>query len=174
MKKLLVLDSRNYPEGMEEIRRVAVRGIIFLHGKLLLIQSNFGELKFPGGGQEDGEDDLQTLIRETLEETGYHVLPHSICPFGEVEEKRLSVHGPKIWHQLSRYYFCDVSENQGACHYTESEKEYGFRQVFYTLDEAIAINESVLDKEGVQPWNQREYRVLKLIREHLNTHEVKQ
>ena len=167
MKKLLVLDAHNYPNGIEVIHRVAVRGIIFLHGKLLLIQSNFGELKFPGGGQEDGEDDIQTLIRETLEETGYHVLLHSIRPFGEVEEKRLSVHEPKLWHQFSRYYFCEVSEQQDACRYTESEKEYGFHQVFYTLDEAIAINESVLGKEGVQPWNQREYRVLKLIRDSL-------
>ncbi len=168
MKTLLVMDAKNYDPELGELRRTAVRGIIFVDGKLLLIQSGFGEVKFPGGGQEEGETDVDTLIRETLEETGFHVIPESIRPFGEVEEKRLSVHEPMIWHMLSRYYFCEVESAQSACSYTENEKRNGFHQVWYTLDEAIAINEELLAREGVHPWNQREYNVLKLIREYLN------
>lgn len=168
MEKILFMDAKNYDTELDEIFRVAVRGIIFSDGKLLLIRSSFGELKFPGGGQEDGEHDEETLIRETLEETGYHVIPSSIQPFGEVEEKRLSVHEDKIWHQMNRYYFCEVESVQDECHYTESEMKYGFHPVLYSLDDAIQINEEVLRKEGIQAWNQREYAVLKLIREHLN------
>ena len=167
MRKLLIMDAENYAPDMEEIRRTAVRGIIFVGDRLLLIQSDFGEVKFPGGGQEKGESDEETLIRETLEETGFHVIPESIRPFGEVEEKRLSVHEPMIWHQFNRYYFCDVEELQDVCSYTENEKKYGFRQVWYTLDEAIRINEEMLAREGVQMWNQREYTVLRKIREYL-------
>ena len=165
MNKLLVMDAKDYAPEMDEILRVAVRGIIFKDGKLLMIQSDFGELKFPGGGQEKGESDEATLIRETLEETGYRVIPSSIRPFGEVEEKRLSVHEPMIWHQINRYYFCEVEREQGECRYTESEKKYGFRQVWYTLEDAIRINGDNLKIEGEHAWNQREYTVLKLIRE---------
>ena len=170
MDKILVMDAKNYTSDMEEILRTAVRGIIFVDGRLLMINSSFGELKFPGGGQEPGETDEETLIRETLEETGYHVIPSSIRPFGEVDEKRLSTHEPMIWHQISRYYFCDVERQQDECHYTESEKKYGFHQVWHTLDEAIRINEETLKKEGAHSWHRREYNVLKLIREHLRKH----
>ena len=166
MKTLLVMDAKNYDPELPEIRRTAVRGIIFVDGKLLLIQSGFGEVKFPGGGQEPGETDEETLIRETLEETGFHVIPESIRPFGAVVEKRLSVHEPMIWHMDSRYYFCEVEREQEACSYTENEKKHGFRQVLYTLEEAIRINGEMLEREGVQAWNQREYNALKLIREH--------
>ena len=34
MEKILILDAENYSSDMEEIYRVAVRGIIFLDGKL--------------------------------------------------------------------------------------------------------------------------------------------
>lgn len=165
MKQILVMDAKNYDESLPEIYRVAVRGVIFVDGKLLLIESNFGEVKFPGGGIEEGEDEITALIRETLEETGFHVIPESIREFGEVVEKRLSVHEPMIWHQINRYYLCDVEEFQEECNYTENEKQYGFHQVWHTLDEALAINEEMLQREGRQAWNQREYNVLKMLKE---------
>lgn len=168
MKTLLVMDEKNYAPDLSEIRRTAVRGIIFVDGRLLLIQSGFGELKFPGGGQEHGESDEETLIRETLEETGYRVVPSSIRPFGEVEEKRLSTHEPMIWHQFNRYYFCGIEGAQEACRYTESEKNHGFRQVWYSLEDAIRINGEMLHREGEQAWNRREYTVLNMLREYLS------
>ncbi len=165
MEKILVMDEKNYEPEMEEICRVAVRGVIFIDGKLLMIENNFGEAKLPGGGIEDGEDEYQALLREVKEETGYDVIFESIKPFGEIEEKRLSTQEPMIWHQISRLYFCDVNSVQGRCNYTENEKKHGFRQVLYTLDEAIAKNEKMLEKEGRQAWNQREYKTLLLIRD---------
>lgn len=167
MDRILVLDAKNYPEDMAEILRVAVRGIIFLDGKLLMIEDSFGEVKLPGGGIEKGEDDRQALLREVREETGYDVLPESIRPFGEIEEKRLSVHEPMIWHQISRLYFCDVAPEQGDCEYTANEKKYGFRMVLYTVDEALEKNRAMLAEEGERAWNQREYRTLLLLKEHL-------
>lgn len=168
MEKILVMDAHDYDAHLEEIYRVAVRGIIFVQGKLLLVESRFHEVKFPGGGQEDGEDDIQTLVRETLEETGYHVITESVRAFGEVEEKRLSMYEDKIWHQINRYYFCEVEESQEACSYTESEKKYGFHQVWYTLDEAIGKNEEMLAAEGEKSRNRREYNVLKRLKGYMN------
>lgn len=167
MKKLLVMDAKNYSPDMEEIYRVAVRGIIFIDGKLLMIENSFGEAKLPGGGIEDDEDDCQALVREVKEETGFDVIPESIVPFGEIEEKRLSVKEPMIWHQISRLYFCEVYPGQGACKYTENEKKYKFRQVLYTIEEALEKNHAMLEREGKQAWNQREYETLQLIKNHI-------
>ncbi len=168
MEKLLIMDAHNYDVDLEEIYRVSVRGIIFIDGKLLMIEDSFGEVKLPGGGSDNREDDYQTLVREVKEETGYEVIPETIRPFGEIEEKRLSVHEPMIWHQINRLYFCDVYPERGLCDYTENEKKYGFQQVFYTLEEALEKNRRMLEKEGKQAWNQREYKTLLLLRNYLS------
>ena len=167
MEKILVMDEHNYDDNLEEIYRISVRGIIFVAGKLLMIESSFGEVKLPGGGMVPGEDEYQALVREVKEETGYDVIPESIKPFGEIEEKRLAVYEPMIWHQINRLYFCDVYSEQGECEYSENEKEEGFHQVFYTIEEALEKNERMLEKEGLQAWNQREYKTLLLIRDYL-------
>ena len=164
MEKLLVMDERNYDDNLSEILRVAIRGIIFIDGKLLMIEDSFGEVKLPGGGMEPGEDEYRALIREVKEETGYDVISESIKPFGEIEEKRLSVNEPMIWHQINRLYFCSVYPDQGQCEYSENEKKYGFHQVLYTIEEALRINERMLENEGLQAWNQREYKTLLLIK----------
>lgn len=160
MKKLLMLDEKNYDESLEEMYRTAVRGIIFRDGKLLMIESTDGELKFPGGGMEENEDDIETLIRETLEETGFAVVPETVMEFGEIEEKRLALYENKIWHQINRYYFCEVGEKQSECGYSENEKAHGFKPVWYTLDEAYR-------KNCERAWNKRESHALRLIKEYL-------
>lgn len=166
MNNLLIMDAHNYNEDLQEIYRISVRGIIFIDGKLLIIEDDFGEVMLPGGGAESGEDDSQTLIREVKEETGYDVIPESVIPFGEIEEKRLSVHEPMIWHQINRLYFCEVCSEQGECEYSENEKKYGLHQVLYTLEEAIEKNEKMITNKGMQAWNQREYNTLLLIKKH--------
>ncbi len=167
MKKILIMDAKNYDENLPEIRRVAVRGIIVKDGKLLMIENDFGEVKLPGGGQDEGETDRDTLLREVQEETGFQVLPESVVEFGEIEEKRMSLNEPMIWHQINRLFFCEITGEQGACDFSENEKKYGFRQVWYTLEEALEKNRSMLNAEGENAWNQREYRTLLLIKEHL-------
>ena len=77
----------------------------------------------------------------------------------------MSVHEPMIWHQIYRMYFCDVYPERGQCEYSENEKKYEFRQVFYTIEEALEKNEKMLEKEGRHAWNQREYKTLLLIKE---------
>lgn len=167
MKKILIMDEKNYSPDLEEIYRVAVRGIIFIDDKILLIESDFGEIKLPGGGIESGEDDYKALVREVKEETGYDVILETIVPFGEIEEKRLAVRDNKIWHQISRLYFCSVYPEKGHCNYSESEKKDGFKQVLYTLDEAIEKNRIIREKEGEQTLNKREYKTLLLLKDYL-------
>lgn len=167
MEKILIMDEHDYADDLSEILRVSIRGIIFVDDKLLMVEDSFGEAKLPGGGMEPGEDDCQALIREVKEETGYDVIPESIKPFGEIEEKRLSIHEPMIWHQMNRLYFCEVHPEQGQCGYSENEKKYGFHPVLLTIEEALAKNEEMFEKEGRKPWNQREYKTLMSIKEYL-------
>ena len=123
MEKILVMDEHNYDDNLEEILRISVRGIIFVNGKLMMVENSFGEVKLPGGGMEPGEEDYQVLLREVKEETGYNVIPESIKSFGEIEEKRLSVHVPMIWHQINRLYVCDVYPEQGQCTYIHRHRK---------------------------------------------------
>ena len=87
MKRLLLLDAKNYDEDMDVWARVAVRGIVFIGDKLLLLDDNKGEVSLPGGGQDEGESDSDTLIREIREETGYSVIPDTIRPFGYMRSR---------------------------------------------------------------------------------------
>jgi len=167
VERLLLLDGENYAEDMPEIVRIAVRGIILTDGKLLLIEDNKDEVKLPGGGREEGESDIETLIREVREETGRTVITETVRPFGYIEEKRESFDENKIWHQFSRLYFCEVSDDRGDTDYSESEKKHGMRFGFYTVEEAIAKNRAMLNKIGELAWNQREYQTLLLIKAHL-------
>lgn len=164
MEKLLIIDAGNYDPTLPEICRTAIRGIIFSEKKILLVRSAAGDIKFPGGGQEDGEKDPDTLTREIAEETGCTVETGSIQAFGEVEEKRLSTEGA-IWHQTSRYYLCQIIKERGPCHYTENEKRQGFYPEWYSLDEAINIGQEMLDQKGLSLPSQRDFAVLKLLAE---------
>ena len=110
---------------------------------------------------------METLIREVREETGCTVIPETVRPFGYIEEKRRSFHEDGIWHQFSRLYFCDVTDERSDTEYSENEKKYGMRFRMYTIDEAIAKNRAMLDQIGALAWNQREYRTLLLIRAYM-------
>lgn len=167
MERMFLLDGENYTDDMPEIVRTAVRGIIFVDGKLLLIEDNKNEVKLPGGGQEEGETDLETLIREVREETGCTAIAETVRPFGYIEEKRKSFNEDRIWHQFSRLYFCDVTDERTGTDYSESEKKHGMRFKMYTIDEAIAKNQAMLNHIGRLAWNQREYRTLLLIKAYM-------
>ena len=167
MERLLLLDGGNYTDDMPEIVRIAVRGIIFVDGKLLLIEDNKNEVKLPGGGQEEGETDIETLIREVREETGCTVITETVRPFGYIEEKRKSFNEDRIWHQFSRLYFCDVTGERSDTEYSENEKKHDMRLRMYTIDEAIAKNYAMLNNIGKLAWNQREYRTLLLIKAYM-------
>lgn len=168
MKQLLIMDEHNYDESLPEISRVAVRGIIRVDGKLLFIEDKHGVLKLPGGGQDEGESDLDTLIREVREETGYNVIPATVREFGSIEEKRRSLHEEMIWHQYNNLYFCEVEEQRGECDYSDNEKQLGMRLKACTLDEALEINREMLERVGMPAWNQREYNTLMLIKENMD------
>ena len=113
-----------------------------------------------------GESDADTLIREFREETGCIVIPETIRTFGFIEEKRKDLREDKIFHQFSRLYFCEVSDQCREPEFSDNEKRNGIQVKTYTIDEAIAKNRAMLDNIGEFAWNQREYKTLLLIKAH--------
>ncbi len=167
MDNYVLMDAGNYSDDMPLLHREAVRGIIFLGEKMLLVETDQEEVKLPGGGIEQGENDEEALVREVMEETGRRVIVSSIKPFLTIEEKRASIKEYALYNQISRLYFCEVDDSQGETHYSPGEIRHHLHAVQMTLDEAIAANEKMLANEGVKPWNQREYKTLLLIRDFL-------
>jgi 8-oxo-dGTP pyrophosphatase MutT (NUDIX family) len=69
--------------------------------------------KFPGGGIEHDESNIDALIRETKEEAGLIVIKDSIKEYGYVHRKHKSIDpNYEIFDQNNYYYLCDVENNR--------------------------------------------------------------
>lgn len=65
-----------------------------------MIQSQkYGEYKFPGEGIEKNESHLDTLLRETREETELHIIPSSVKEYGETLIIRKGINQNEIFEQ---------------------------------------------------------------------------
>ncbi len=140
--------------------RTAYRGVCIKDGKILLIKTNKGDYKFPGGGQEDGENYIEVISREFMEETGYKVKQISdLC--GVANEYR---EGGFL--QRSFYYFCTVNtKKKNGLKLDQYEADLEFTTEFVTIDQAIEANKKFLK---INPWVYRELAVLKKLAELLD------
>ena len=161
MELLATIDLEDY-DGLTKIsERTACRGIIIKDNKLLMVHSNKGEYKFPGGEVKYGELFKKALIREVNEETGLIVTGGSIKPFGKIVEKRRSrVEEDSIFVHTSYYYLCDVLKSKSAQCLDLDEREKEFTLVAVTAEEALKLNRTA-------PYNHtlRETKVIELLLE---------
>ncbi len=169
----------NYELGIKEINndkvninyREAVRGIIFKNDKVLLVHSNAGDYKFPGGGAVTEEIHEDTLKREVKEETGYIVtqVKNNIGLIIERHPDHFRI--GDIFEMVSSYYLCEVSDEKTTQKLDLYEKELGFSPAWVTLEEAISTNENILNSNDttISPWVYRETLALKAIRDNYNS-----
>jgi 8-oxo-dGTP pyrophosphatase MutT (NUDIX family) len=169
MKLIQIIDYSKSNQLLVESKRIAVRAIIFKDHKLMMIQSQkIKEYKFPGGGKLNNESHLDALIRETKEETGLHVIPSTIKPYGFVKEIRKSnIKDNQLFEMESYYYTCEVEDGVFETNLDAYEIEYNYQLKCVEIDQAIHQNESCLNQIESAPWIYRELIVLKDLKETL-------
>lgn len=150
--------KKNENEIAKVNQRKAVRAVILNGDKILLIQTNKGDLKFPGGGVKEGENHESTLIGEVMEETGY-IIKQVNERIGEIIQRSYDEFDEgSIFEMVSYYYVCEVSENKGFQKLDEYEKALDFSPVWVDICTAIDKNQSILKETGkdINPWVYRE------------------
>jgi 8-oxo-dGTP pyrophosphatase MutT (NUDIX family) len=165
MRILFEIDYKNYDVNGIVGKRPSARGIIIKDDKLAMVYSRkYDYYKFPGGGIENNESNIDALIRETTEEAGLVVIKDSIKEYGYVHRiQKAKDPGYSMFIQDNFYYLCDVEDrkiNQNLDDYEDFEK--------FTLelvDPKIAINANRNSDHG--PKNkemiEREAKVLEIL-----------
>lgn len=158
--------KKEHMENRENNYRQAVRGIIVKDNKILMVHTNKGDYKFPGGGVNKEEIFEETLIREVCEETGYTVSNIQGKMGVMVERKVDDFDETSMFEMTSHYYLCEVSNTKIAQNLDDYEADLDFQPVWMLIDEAIKINEEILKKDSNNrnPWVDRDTLVLKELR----------
>lgn len=163
MRLLFEIDKKDYDPNGEVTRRPSARAIICKDGKLALAYSRkYRYYMFPGGGVEPGEDYITAMIREVYEEVGLKVKEETVREFGYVHRIQKGKHEP-VFIQDNFYYFCEVEDGQMEPTLTREEEEEEFIPCYVSVDEAIRVNEAYVKENSMNPWIERELKVLQLL-----------
>jgi 8-oxo-dGTP pyrophosphatase MutT (NUDIX family) len=162
----LELDEQNLKSFLKTIDRVAIRAIIMKNNRILLVESNWGDYKFPGGSLEENETHEDCLKREVREETGY---VNSLVKdkVGIVIERKMDEYEDHTLFQMtSHYYLCELATDEKVTQQLDDyEAKMDFTAKWVTLEEAIIQNESLINNLEKNSWLKRETFVLKHIKE---------
>lgn len=165
MRLLFEIDKKDYDPNGAAFIRPSARAIIIRKNEISMIYSKKrGYYKIPGGGIEQGEDNVTAMIREVKEEVGLIVIPETVREFGYVHRIQKGKHEP-IFIQDNFYYICDVETRQTETEYSDNEKIEEFIPVWVNITEAINANEEYVKINSNDSMIERELRVLKLIQE---------
>lgn len=145
--------------------RLAARGIIIENGKLLMIHSKFyHDYTFPGGGVENGENELLALKRECEEEAG--VVITNVRPFYKTIEKREINDEEYLIHE-SHFYLCEIKE-YCETHLENYEIDLGYEPVWISIDDAIELDvekKNLLSEKDYKGVLERELLILNKLKE---------
>lgn len=165
MKLLFEIDKKNYDNDGKAFIRPSARAIIIKDNKIYMVHSLvYDYYKFPGGGIENDESNIDALIRETKEEAGLIVIKDSIKEYGYVHRKHKSIDpNYEIFDQYNYYYLCDVENNILKQNLDDYEKEEKY--TLELIDPKIAINVNRNNNHGSTDLGmlEREAKVLELL-----------
>jgi len=151
------------------IVRHAARGIVVKGENILLLYTQrYHDYSLPGGGIDEGEDEVEGLKRELQEETGAQGI-RNVKAFARYDEYRPWYKSDAdIIHMVSHCYICDIDEELGDTAFESHEVNNGMTPLWINIYEAIAHNEVVIDssdKKGLSI--ERETFLLRVIAENL-------
>ena len=162
---LFEMDKKDYGGCAHSFTRDSARSIIIRNGKIAMIHSlKYDYYKFPGGGIEPGESDIDVLIRETAEEAGLTVVPDTIREYGYVHRiQKSTVEEDEYFIQDNYYYLCDVEEGVRPQKLDDYESDEHFTLEYVTPENAI-LNNRTKDHGPKDPvMLEREARVLEML-----------
>lgn len=162
MKKLLVIDYKDYTKDMPVFEKHTVRAVIRKGDKIAMQKSRYGEYKMLGGVVENGESHLDTLIREVEEEGGMLVLPETVKEIGYIKEKRRDVFDKsRIYVCFTYFYYCDVAEEMVPLKLTACEAAKGYEPAWETPKQIVACNQRIIHEK----WKMRDTKFVNLLAE---------
>ncbi|PLS81280.1 NUDIX hydrolase [Candidatus Saccharibacteria bacterium] len=153
MERILTLTDQELNDSIDTAnyrQRRAARAVLFdERGAVALMYArNIGFYKLPGGGIDSGEEILDALHRELLEETGCNA--EVVAELGEIFEHRSF----ERMQQTSYCYLAKIVGEKGTPTLTKSEIRDGFEvHWFDNIDEAIERVEKTsarADQVGLQ------------------------
>ena len=137
MQVLHVFDAKDYDPLWKRFNRDAVRAILLKNTQIALVRSHKeGFFKFPGGGIQHGETHLDTLIRETREEVGLHIIAESVKEYGMLWEIRRGMQTDEIFSQKSYYYRADIDSIISVQKLDRYEAELGYELAWVDIENA--------------------------------------
>ena len=165
MRSLFELDKKDYGACTHTFTRNSARSIVIRNGKVAMVRSlKYDYYKFPGGGMEEGENPVETMIRETREEAGLVVIPETVREYGCVHRVQRSDGDPtECFVQDNFYYLCDAADALAPQSLDDYEAEESYRLEFVDPAEAIRTNRALKDSPYNPVMFEREARVLELL-----------
>ena len=165
MRLLFEMDKKNYGGCVRSFTRNSARSIIIRNGKIAMIHSlKYDYYKFPGGGIEPGESNVDALIRETAEEAGLTVVPDTIREYGYVHRiQKSTVEEDEYFIQDNYYYLCDVEEGVRPQKLDSYESEEHFTLEYVKPETAILSNRTKDHGPKDPVMLEREARVLEML-----------
>ncbi|PKR76823.1 NUDIX hydrolase [Halalkalibacillus sediminis] len=140
--------------------REAVRAVVRFEEKLLLVYSNQGDYRFPGGGLEEGETYTEAVIREIAEETGYQggIVLEKIGLITENMKDSFEDHA--IFQMNSHVYLCEISGETAEQKLDGYELEQEYEPFWRSPEYALKINQETLKQNPSHRWILRENYIL--------------
>ena len=163
MRNLFDIDLHDYPEDGVRSVRPPYRAIIIRDGKIYMVHSlKYDYYKFPGGGREEGESPIDTVIREVSEEAGLTVIPETVKEFGRVHRVQKGLF-EDIFDQENFYYLCEVTDGATEQRLDSYEADERFTLELVDPAFAIAINRTPDTSKDRAVMREREARVLEIL-----------
>ncbi|MBP5343149.1 NUDIX domain-containing protein [bacterium] len=165
MKLLFEIDKKNYNINGKAFKRPSARAIIIKDNRIYMVHSLvYDYYKFPGGGIEKCESNIDALIRETKEEAGLIILKDSIKEFGYVHRvQKAKDDDYSMFVQDNYYYLCNVEENKIEQKLDDYEDFEKFTLELVDPKIAIDINRNKDHGPKDKDMIEREAKVLELL-----------
>ncbi len=165
MRLLFDLDRKDYGQCTQTYVRNSARSIIISCGQVAMVHSlKYDYYKFPGGGIKDGENPVDAMIRETMEEAGLRVRPDTVQEYGIVHRvQKSTVDETECFIQDNNYYLCETEDAVETQRLDNYEAEERFTLEYIDPKTAIEANRRAGHGPKDPVMLEREARVLEML-----------